>query len=101
MRTIPDTMDAKIVAAVDERLRGVTADHAVVIPWAIESGSRAWGFPSPDSDYDCRFFFVRSANAYLSPWPARDDRDALDKIFDVNGWTSSRPCACSSRATRP
>lgn len=87
MRTIPDTMDAKIVAAVDERLRGVTADHAVVIPWAIESGSRAWGFPSPDSDYDCRFFFVRSANAYLSPWPARDVIETpLDKIFDVNGW---------------
>lgn len=87
MRTIPDSMDAAIVAAVDDRLRGVEADHAVVIPWAIESGSRAWGFPSPDSDYDCRFFYVRRRDAYLSPWPARDVIETpLDKIFDVNGW---------------
>ncbi len=87
MRAIPDTMDATIVAAVDERLRGIERDHGVRIPWAIESGSRAWGFPSTDSDYDCRFLFVRSREAYLTPWPARDVIETpLDKILDVNGW---------------
>lgn len=45
MRAIPESMDATIVAAVDERLAGVEAEHQVTIPWAIESGSRAWGFP--------------------------------------------------------
>lgn len=87
MRAIPTTMDARIVAAVDDRLRVVADTEKVVIPWAIESGSRAWGFPSPDSDYDCRFFFVRPRTDYLSPWPRRDVIETpLDKIFDVNGW---------------
>lgn len=80
-------MDPTIVAAVDARLDGVEAEHNVRIPWAIESGSRAWGFPSPDSDYDCRFFFIRDRDDYLSPWPKRDVIETpLDKIFDVNGW---------------
>ncbi len=87
LRAIPDTMDAGIVADIDARLRSVEAAEDVRIPWAIESGSRAWGFPSPDSDYDCRFFFVRPRDAYLSLWPARDVIETpLDKIFDVNGW---------------
>ena len=80
-------MDPTIVAAVDARLAGVERDESVGILWAIESGSRAWGFPSPDSDYDCRFFYLRSRDSYLSPWPARDVIETpLDKIFDVNGW---------------
>lgn len=59
----------------------------MAIPWAIESGSRAWGFPSPDSDYDCRFVFVRSESAYLTPWPERDVIETpLDPVLDVNGW---------------
>jgi predicted nucleotidyltransferase len=87
MRAIPSSMDTAIVAEVDARLAGVEAEHAVTIPWAIESGSRAWGFPSPDSDYDCRFLYVQSRDAYLSPWPFRDVIETpLDKIFDVNGW---------------
>ncbi len=87
MRAIPETMDATIVAAIDERLLGVANAERVNIPWAIESGSRAWGFPSPDSDYDCRFLYVRARDDYLTPWRARDVIETpLDKIYDVNGW---------------
>lgn len=87
VRTIPSTLDPLVVAEIDRRLAGVAADQGVRIPWAIESGSRAWGFPSPDSDYDCRFLFVRPRDEYLSLWPARDVIETpLDKVFDVNGW---------------
>ncbi|XBB68706.1 nucleotidyltransferase domain-containing protein [Nocardioides sp. WV_118_6] len=87
MRTIPDTFDPTAVAAIDARLAGVAAEHGVRVPWAIESGSRAWGFASPDSDYDCRFLFVRPVSAYLALWPARDVIETpLDAVLDVNGW---------------
>lgn len=87
MRAIPESLDPAVVAEIDARLAGVEADHGVRIPWAIESGSRAWGFPSPDSDYDCRFIFVRSDAEYLSLWPVRDVIETpLDRVFDVNGW---------------
>jgi len=87
MRNIPESMDATIVEQIDDRLDGVARGHDVVIPWAIESGSRAWGFPSPDSDYDCRFLYVHHPDEYLSLWPNRDVIETpLDEIFDVNGW---------------
>ncbi|HUO91955.1 MAG TPA: nucleotidyltransferase domain-containing protein [Rhizomicrobium sp.] len=80
-------MDAAIVAKIEQRLARLRAEHNVRIPLAIESGSRAWGFPSPDSDYDCRFVFVRRQRDYLSLWRQRDVIETpLDKVFDVNGW---------------
>lgn len=87
MRVLPDSFDPAVVAAIDARLDEIVAEHGVAVPWAIESGSRAWGFESPDSDYDCRFFFVRPRAAYLDPWPARDVIETpLDGLLDVNGW---------------
>lgn len=87
MRAIPDSLDPSVVGDIDRRLRGVEATHGVTIPLAIESGSRAWGFPSPDSDYDARFLFVRPVEDYLRLTPLRDVAETpLDAVFDVNGW---------------
>lgn len=87
MRAVPTSLDPEVVSEIDRRLGEVEARHEVRIAWAIESGSRAWGFPSPDSDYDCRFIFIRPRDRYLSLWPARDVIETpLDAIFDVNGW---------------
>lgn len=87
MRAIPETFEASVVREIDARLDHVEASHGVRIPWAIESGSRAWGFPSPDSDYDSRFVYVRSLDDYLTPWPKRDVIETpLDHVYDVNGW---------------
>ncbi len=85
-RLLPD-MDAGIVSSIDDRIGAVARDNAVTIPLAIESGSRAWGFPSPDSDYDCRFLYVRPSEAYLTLFPPRDVIETpLTEILDVNGW---------------
>ena len=50
LRTIPNSFAPDTLAAIDTLLDTVSAQHGVTIPLAIESGSRAWGFPSPDSD---------------------------------------------------
>ena len=86
MRTLPDSFDPTTVALIDARLDSIRA-KPVSLCHVIESGSRAWGFPSPDSDYDCRFIYVRPMADYLSPWPKRDVIETpLDGDLDVNGW---------------
>jgi hypothetical protein len=87
LRAIPADYDRRCLAAIDARLAQIKAEHRVGIGLAIESGSRAWGFPSPDSDFDCRFIFVRRLEDYLSPWPKRDviETPLVDEL-DINGW---------------
>ena len=87
MRAIPSSFDAAVVAAIDRRLDEVAATERARIPLAIESGSRAWDFASPDSDYDCRFLYLRRRERYLSLYPVRDVIETpLDPVLDVNGW---------------
>lgn len=87
MRAIPASFDPAAVREVDGLLGALAAEHQVAVPLAVESGSRAWGFPSPDSDYDCRFVYVRRADDYLTPWPGRDVIErAPSALLDVNGW---------------
>jgi len=87
MRNIPDAMDLDAVGRIDSRLAAIRTEHGVAIPLAIESGSRAWGFPSPDSDYDCRFIFLRHREDYLRLYPLRDVIETpLEGDMDVNGW---------------
>lgn len=74
-------------AAVGAALDHISREHRVAIPLAIESGSRAWGFPSLDSDYDCRFLFVRTPDQYLTLYPRRDVIELpIENDLDVNGW---------------
>ena len=52
----------KIARAIREKLREIEERECVKILYAVESGSRAWGFASPDSDYDVRFIYVRTVS---------------------------------------
>lgn len=72
---------------IERRLSAIEAEEGVRVLMAVESGSRAWGFPSPDSDYDIRFIYVRPRDWYLSLSPGRDviERPIVDEI-DLNGW---------------
>lgn len=81
--SIPPDAQARILADLDR----IERDERVRILFAIESGSRAWGFPSPDSDYDARFVYVREADWYLSLTPGRDVIELpIAGEFDINGW---------------
>ncbi len=70
-----------------ERLKRIEHDHEISIIYACESGSRAWGFPSADSDYDVRFVYVHKREWYLSISDKRDVIELpIEGLLDINGW---------------
>lgn len=78
-------------AQIHHELDAIQAQHNVTVLFAVESGSRAWGFESKDSDFDCRYVFVRPPNRYLRVFPGRDviengDISQSDPLLDFSGW---------------
>jgi predicted nucleotidyltransferase len=72
---------------IEARLATIEAVEGVRYLLAVESGSRAWGFPSPDSDYDVRFVYVRPRDWYLRLEPGRDVIETpIEDDIDLNGW---------------
>lgn len=69
------------------KLQEVERQYNIEILFAIESGSRAWGFASPDSDYDIRFVYKRKPEAYLSLWKSKDTIEFMtEDDLDGSGW---------------
>lgn len=72
---------------INDKLNEIEEKEGVRVLHAIESGSRAWGFASPDSDYDVRFVYARKKEDYLRLDELKDTIDwQLDEVFDINGW---------------
>lgn len=68
-------------------LADIEQSKNIRVIYAAESGSRAWGFASPDSDYDVRFIYVRPFEKYLCLEKIDDTINLqIDKIYDVSGW---------------
>lgn len=82
---IPPDVRAEIL----RRMHAAEAEHGVRVLLAVESGSRAWGFESPNSDYDARFIYVHPRDWYLSV-DLEDKRDVIEypivDDIDLNGW---------------
>lgn len=76
-----------IITSIKNKLTEIEEQESVRIIMAAESGSRAWGFASPDSDYDVRFIYVRNTDDYLRLMPRRDVIEwQLDDVYDIDGW---------------
>lgn len=82
---IPSTVRAEIL----QRIHAAEKEHEVRVLLAVESGSRAWGFASPNSDYDARFIYVHPQDWYLSVG-LEEQRDVIEypivDDIDLNGW---------------
>ena len=77
-------METKIL----QRLKDIESKYDVKVLLAVESGSRAWGFASKDSDYDVRFVYVHRKEWYLTLVEGRDVIEELDSdgVMDFAGW---------------
>ncbi len=69
------------------KLNEIEEREEVQILYAVESGSRAWGFESKDSDYDVRFIYLRPLSHYIKLEKVRDVIELpIDDVLDINGW---------------
>lgn len=70
-----------------QKLKEIEQSENIRILHAVESGSRAWGFPSPDSDYDVRIIYIRPPEFYLKLEKIRDVIELpINDMLDINGW---------------
>lgn len=69
------------------KLHQMERENNIRILYAVESGSRGWGFASADSDYDARFIYIRPIEWYLSIDEKKDYIEyPIDDLLDINGW---------------
>lgn len=69
-----------------QQLDAIEQQYGVSILLACETGSRAWGFPSPDSDYDVRFIYMHPLEWYLSIDDKKDTIEYMEGDLDLVGW---------------
>jgi uncharacterized protein len=93
-----------------EVLQAIEREYDVKVLYACESGSRAWGFPSKDSDYDVRFLYVHKKEWYLSIDKGRDvlevpSPDAIsipvDPLLDMSGWEITKALRLYRKSNPP
>lgn len=80
-------MDDTIFLHTNNKIKDIEKEHGVKILFAVESGSRAWGFESTDSDYDARFIYCHPKDWYIRILPKRDviEYPIVDE-YDYSGW---------------
>lgn len=71
---------------IKKSLTEISDRKGIRILFACETGSRAWGFPSPDSDYDIRFIYMHEMDWYLSLSQRKDTIEWMEGDLDITGW---------------
>ncbi|USG64389.1 nucleotidyltransferase domain-containing protein [Brevibacillus ruminantium] len=73
--------------SIQKELMRMEREQNIKVLLAVESGSRAWGFPSQDSDYDVRFVYICHPEWYLSIDDKRDVIEVpINDLLDMSGW---------------
>lgn len=79
----------EIEQEIQQRINLAEKEHKVKVLYAVESGSRAWGFASPNSDYDIRFIYAHSKDWYVAV-DLGEKRDVIEypivDEIDISGW---------------
>jgi predicted nucleotidyltransferase len=73
----------------------------IKILYACETGSRAWGFPSPDSDFDIRFMYMHERDWYLSLGMRKDTIEIMDGDLDITGWDLRKSLILLKKSNAP
>ena len=80
---------ADITSKILQRILNAEKEYGIRVLYAVESGSRAWGFESPNSDFDVRFIYANPKNWYVD-LDIEDKRDVIEydivDEIDINGW---------------
>lgn len=85
-----------------DKLKQIEKEKGVKILFAVESGSRAWGFASPDSDYDIRFIYKHEADYYLSLWEKPDAIEFMtEDDLDGSGWDLRKAVKLLAKSNAP
>ena len=82
-------------------LNQIEATKNIKILYACETGSRAWGFPSPDSDYDIRFIYLHERDWYLSLNQRKDTIEIMDGDLDITGWDLKKCLTLLKKSNTP
>jgi predicted nucleotidyltransferase len=85
-----------------DKLKQIESEKGVKILFAVESGSRAWGFTSPDSDYDIRFIYKHEVDYYLSLWEKPDVIEFMtEDDLDGSGWDLRKAIKLLAKSNAP
>ena len=94
----------EVQTCIREELAAIEEAHDCKILVAVESGSRAWGFPSRDSDYDVRFIYLHRRDWYLSV-DLEDQRDVIERPIkddlDISGWDIRKALRLFAKSNPP
>lgn len=84
------------------QLRDIEEKNNVKILYAMESGSRGWGFKSKDSDFDVRFIYVHPTEWYLNIFEGSDIIEIpVDEVLDINGWDIKKAMKLMYKSNAP
>ena len=82
-----ENFEGPVEELVRMKIKEIEENEHVRVLHVVESGSRAWGISSPDSDYDVRFIYAQEKDFYLSLRETKDTIDwELNEVLDINGW---------------